>query len=122
MPPKISNTPMTTQERKFLHNMVSEMNKGMSEEHYTFVYNSELKILETTRKTAPTCHTRHCLTKSELYSWYFNELKKYDAGTSMFKDTFADYAKYYGMDLKTYLWLIKYTIMDAVDNHPEYFI
>ena len=120
--PKTSNTPMTASERTFLYNMVSEMNKGMSELHHTFVYNPELKILETVRKTAPTCHTRHCLTKAELYSWYFQELRKYDAGTSVFKDTFSDYAKYYEMDLKTYLSMIKFTITDAMDNHPEYFI
>ena len=113
---------MTQSERTLLHNVMAEMNKGISEVHYTVEYNSALKILEIIRKTGSTCRTRHCLTKAELYSWYFTELKKYDKGVSSFQDTFAEYAEYYKMDLKTYIVMIKQTISDAVDNHPEYFI
>ncbi len=122
MQPKTSNTPMTSSERAFLYNFMAEMNKGMSEVHYTFEYNVELKDLEIIQKTGPTCHTRHCLTKAELYTWYHEELIKYRAGTSSFSKTFEEYAEYYKMDLKTYLWLINQKIKDAVDNNPEYFI
>ena len=113
---------MTPTERACLYGLVAEINMGMSEQHYTFEFNKKSKTLETVKKTASTCRTRHCLTTSELYLWYHTELKKYDDGLSYFKDAFKEYAEHYGLDLENYILLIKNTISDIIKNNPEYLI
>lgn len=96
----------------------------MSTDHWTFVFNPTTIRLELIQKRSPTCHTRHCLTKSELLNWYEEEVYKYDNNIPNVLGNmyFRDYAKHFDMSEKTFADLIRATILELKEEHPENFV
>ncbi len=113
---------MSNSERAMLHNMHASISACFSELNYTFEFNPETIKLDLIQKTNPTCHTRHTLTKAELYNWYKVELVKYQKNGYSKLAPFKEYAEYYKMGFSTYMKLLTQTINDAEEENPEYFI
>ena len=110
---------MTQSERVILQNMHRAISESASEQHFTFEYNKENKSLYLTTKSASTCHTRHTITKSELYNWYKSEL----ISLNSFKiGRFREYADYYNLSYIEYINIIKETITNTENTNPELFI
>jgi len=78
MQPKISNTPMSQSERQMLQDLHQSTANAFVEQCWTFMYNKEKGELDLIQKTGPSCHTRYCSTKSELFTWYNTTLTNFE--------------------------------------------
>jgi len=107
---------VTSAERKMMIGFQQILTTEMHEPHYTFIYNDITNTLDIITKPSCTCHTRHTKTKTELFKWYYTELKK------PLSDTLYEYADRYGLDYYTYFDLIECKIKESFEKNPEYFV